>query len=71
MGFSFLYRLVHRAFGFVRLRGIDTVAKDAEILVLRLKGAITAGYVGTSTNALGDGPLAASSGSARNRDSWV
>ncbi len=35
MVLSFLYRLVHRALGFVRLHRMDTFAKDAEILVLR------------------------------------
>jgi putative transposase len=32
---SFFYRLVHHAFGALRLAKRDTVAKDAEILVLR------------------------------------
>jgi putative transposase len=32
--FSFLYRLVHRAFGLLRLARRDAIAKDAEILVL-------------------------------------
>ncbi len=32
---SFLYRLAHRALGVLRLRRMDTFAKDAEILVLR------------------------------------
>ena len=35
MALSFLYRLVHRAFGFARLLPTDGFAKDAEILVLR------------------------------------
>lgn len=35
MVLSFLYRLVHRAFGFIRLHRMDALAKDAEILVLR------------------------------------
>jgi hypothetical protein len=32
---SFLYRLVHRAFGALKLARRDAIAKDAEILVLR------------------------------------
>jgi putative transposase len=32
---SFLYRLAHRALGFVRVHRMDDIAKDAEILVLR------------------------------------
>ncbi len=35
MVLCFLYRLVHRAFGFARLLPMDDLAKDAEILVLR------------------------------------
>lgn len=35
MALSFLYRLVHRAFGFARLLPTDGFAKDAEVLVLR------------------------------------
>jgi len=31
---SFLYRLVHRAFGLLGLARRDAIAKDAEILVL-------------------------------------
>jgi hypothetical protein len=31
----FLYRLVHRAFGALRLARRDAIAKDDEILVLR------------------------------------
>lgn len=38
--FSFLCRLVHRAFGFVGLLHMDAFAKDAEILVLRHQLAI-------------------------------
>jgi hypothetical protein len=32
---SFLYRLIYRAFGALGLAKMDTIAKDAEILVLR------------------------------------
>lgn len=32
---SFLYRLVHRTFGALKLARRDTIAKDAEMLVLR------------------------------------
>ncbi len=35
MVLSFLYRLVHRAFGALKLARRDAIAKDAEILVLR------------------------------------
>jgi putative transposase len=35
VAFSFLYRLVRRVLVIVRLHGMDTAAKDAEILVLR------------------------------------
>jgi len=35
VGLSFLYRLVHRVLEAVRVRRMDTAAKDAEILVLR------------------------------------
>ena len=38
MALSFLYRLFRRVLGALRVLRIDTVAKDAEILVLRLKG---------------------------------
>ncbi len=37
---SFLYRLVHRAFGALKLARRDAIAKDAEILVLRHQVAV-------------------------------
>ncbi|MHB1890607.1 MAG: integrase, partial [Acidimicrobiales bacterium] len=40
MVLSFLYRLVHRAFGSLGLARRDTIAKDAEILVLRHEVAV-------------------------------
>ena len=43
---SFLYRLVHRAFGALRLAKRDTIAKDAEILVLRHQLAVLRRQVG-------------------------
>ncbi len=35
MALSFLYRLVRRLFGLLRVHRMDALAKDAEILVLR------------------------------------
>ena len=43
---SFLYRLVHRAFGALKLARRDTIAKDAEILVLHHQVAVLRRQVG-------------------------
>ena len=43
---SFLYRLVHRAFGALKLARRDAIAKDAEILVLRHQVAVLRRQVG-------------------------
>ena len=36
MAFSSLYRLVSRVFAFLRVHRMDSLSKDAEILVLRI-----------------------------------
>lgn len=46
MVLSFLYRLIHRAFGTLRLARRGTIAKDAEILVLRDQLAVLRRQVG-------------------------
>jgi putative transposase len=43
---SFVYRLVHRTFGLLKLAKRDTIAKDAEILVLRHQVAVLRRQVG-------------------------
>jgi len=45
---SFLYRLVHRAFGALKLARRDAIAKDAEILGLRHQVAVLRRQVGRS-----------------------
>src|SRR5487761_1105852 len=46
VGLSFLYRLVHRAFGALEMGRRDAIAKDAEILVLRHQVAVLRRQVG-------------------------
>ncbi|MHB8290110.1 MAG: integrase core domain-containing protein [Acidimicrobiales bacterium] len=67
---SFLYRLVHRAFGALKLARKDTIAKDAEILVLRHQVAVLRRQVGRARFTWSDRALIALLAGLIPRERW-
>ena len=70
MGLSFLYRLVHRAFGALKLARRDAIAKDAEILVLCHQVAVLRRQVSRSRFTWSDRALIALLAGLIPRDRW-
>jgi putative transposase len=68
---SFLYRLVHRAFGALKLARRDTFAKDAEILVLRHQVAVLRRQVGQARFTWSDRALIALLAGLIPRERWT
>ena len=68
---SFLYRLVHRAFGALKLARRDTFAKDAEILVLRHQVAVLRRQVGLARFTWSDRALIALLAGLIPRQRWT
>ena len=68
---SFLYRLVHRAFGAFKLARRDAIAKDAEILVLRHQVAVLRRQVGRPRFTWSDRALIALLAGLIPRERWT
>ena len=68
---SFLYRLVHRAFGALKLARRDAIAKDAEILVLRHQVAVLRRQVGRARFTWSDRALIALLAGLIPRERWT
>jgi len=68
---SFLYRLVHRTFGLLKLAKRDTFAKDAEILVLRDQVAVLRRQVGRARFTWSDRALIALLAGLIPRQRWT
>jgi len=68
---SFLYRLVRRAFGALKLATRDTFAKDAEILVLRHQVAVLRRQVGRARFTWSDRALIAPLAGLISRERWT
>lgn len=68
---SFLYRLVRRVFDFVRVHGMDDVAKDAEILVLRQQLAVLRRQVARQRFSWSDRALVAALARLVPRERWA
>lgn len=68
---SFLYRLVHRAFGALKLARRDAIAKDAEILVSRHQVAVLRRQVGRSRFTWSDRALIALLAGLIPRERWT
>jgi len=68
---SFLYRLVHRTFGLLRLARRDAFAKDAEILVLRHQVAVLRRQVGRARFTWSDRALVALLAGLIPRQRWT
>jgi putative transposase len=68
---SFVYRLVHRAFGALKLARRDTFAKDAEILLLRHQVAVLRRQVGRARCTWSDRALIALLAGLIPRQRWT
>jgi len=68
---SFLYRLVHRTFGLLKLAKRDAIAKDAEILVLRHQVAVLRRQVGRARFTWSDRALIALLAGLIPRQRWT
>jgi putative transposase len=68
---SFVYRLVHRAFGALKLARRDAIAKDAEILVLRHQVAVLRRQVGRARFTWSDRALIALLAGLIPRQRWT
>jgi putative transposase len=68
---SFLYRLVHRTFGLLGLARRDTIAKDAEILVLRHQVAVLRRQVSRARFTWSDRALVALLAGLIPRERWT
>ena len=71
MVLSFLYRLVHRTFGLLKLARSDAIAKDAEILVLRHQVAVLRRQVGRARFTWSDRALVALLAGLIPRQRWT
>ena len=70
MALSFLYRLLRRLFGLLRVHQMDALSKDAEILVLRHQLAVLSRQVGRPWFSWPDRALVALLASFVPRDRW-
>lgn len=68
---SFLYRLIHRAFGALELARRDAIAKDAEILVLRHHVAVLRRQLGRARFTWSDRALIALLAGLISRERWT
>ncbi|SRR5579875_650675 len=68
---SLLYRLVHRAFGALKLARRDAIAKDAEIVVLRHQVAVLRRQVGRARFTWSDRALIALLAGLIPRERWT